>query len=107
MPPAASRASSTAPISCTASCRRSECLPPAPLRPPAPLLRQVGPVERHHRRLGRVGRVLVQHRASSALAVLRHTPTLGSGERPRNVRGPDRKSTRLNSSHGYISYSLF
>src|SRR2546422_7258318 len=23
------------------------------------------------------------------------------------VRGPDRKSTRLNSSHGYISYAVF
>src|SRR2546429_2849844 len=26
---------------------------------------------------------------------------------PRTRRGPDRKSTRLNSSHGYISYAVF
>src|SRR2546429_1292429 len=25
----------------------------------------------------------------------------------RNLSGPDRKSTRLNSSHGYISYAVF
>src|ERR1041385_9338451 len=33
------------------------------------------------------------------------------GHRPRRSRGPplqvDRKSTRLNSSHGYISYAVF
>src|SRR2546422_2104103 len=27
--------------------------------------------------------------------------------RPREVEGLDRKSTRLNSSHGYISYAVF
>src|SRR2546422_7510984 len=27
--------------------------------------------------------------------------------KPRIVRGRDRKSTRLNSSHGYISYAVF
>src|SRR2546422_6413969 len=27
--------------------------------------------------------------------------------RPRNPAGQDRKSTRLNSSHGYISYAVF
>src|SRR5687768_18068456 len=26
---------------------------------------------------------------------------------PRDFRGQDRKSTRLNSSHGYISYAVF
>src|SRR2546422_2240080 len=39
----------------------------------------------------------------------------GAGGRPlrpwlcvrREPRGPDRKSTRLNSSHGYISYAVF
>src|SRR3989449_8465173 len=31
---------------------------------------------------------------------------LGAGERPGEAR-PDRKSTRLNSSHGYISYAVF
>src|SRR6266550_6124650 len=28
-------------------------------------------------------------------------------QRPRIARAPDRKSTRLNSSHGYISYAVF
>src|SRR2546422_4834180 len=27
--------------------------------------------------------------------------------RPRRIRARDRKSTRLNSSHGYISYAVF
>src|SRR2546422_7938395 len=29
------------------------------------------------------------------------------GERSISMRCPDRKSTRLNSSHGYISYAVF
>src|SRR5205809_7434976 len=32
---------------------------------------------------------------------------LGRGERPRATGAADRKSTRLNSSHGYISYAVF
>src|SRR2546422_6631356 len=45
--------------------------------------------------------------------VLARDPRLRSGRRgrvPRVVRGgeaQDRKSTRLNSSHGYISYAVF
>src|SRR5687768_18167222 len=31
----------------------------------------------------------------------------GAGQRPRSVSRRDRKSTRLNSSHGYISYAVF
>src|SRR2546429_2767808 len=31
----------------------------------------------------------------------------GEKVRERNVHGLDRKSTRLNSSHGYISYAVF
>src|SRR2546429_3178359 len=31
----------------------------------------------------------------------------GGGHRRRRARGRDRKSTRLNSSHGYISYAVF
>src|SRR2546422_2816079 len=36
-------------------------------------------------------------------------PDPGSGAKspPPNGRGLDRKSTRLNSSHGYISYAVF
>jgi len=29
------------------------------------------------------------------------------GKTPKDTRTPDRKSTRLNSSHGYISYAVF
>src|SRR2546422_6688596 len=33
--------------------------------------------------------------------------TVGLAERPLNRAREDRKSTRLNSSHGYISYAVF
>src|SRR2546422_4378108 len=38
-----------------------------------------------------------------------HGITIVSGRAPRRAAGrwPDRKSTRLNSSHGYISYAVF
>src|SRR2546422_1612464 len=40
-----------------------------------------------------------------------HIPTADSPHEPYNsdppTSGPDRKSTRLNSSHGYISYAVF
>src|SRR5205809_5583423 len=35
-----------------------------------------------------------------------HRAGRGGGDRPGGLRG-DRKSTRLNSSHGYISYAVF
>src|SRR5205809_4155090 len=45
---------------------------------------------------------------------LRSQPTTACGSVPRRttccaalIRRPDRKSTRLNSSHGYISYAVF
>src|SRR6266436_8082723 len=41
-------------------------------------------------------------RSVSALALMIMTPAPTSRLRP-----PDRKSTRLNSSHGYISYAVF
>src|SRR2546422_8495259 len=36
-----------------------------------------------------------------------HHPLVGSRHRRRCGRTGDRKSTRLNSSHGYISYAVF
>src|SRR2546429_5485077 len=42
--------------------------------------------------------------ASSAVT---HRHASDSGEVRRGSRGRDRKSTRLNSSHGYISYAVF
>src|SRR2546422_4983990 len=47
-------------------------------------VRVVDVVRRDQRRIDRAGRLRVQH-----------------------VVGEDRKSTRLNSSHGYISYAVF
>src|SRR3989449_4917666 len=47
---------------------------------------------------------------SGAAAFGQHEPAGGAGERPRDAIGRemrDRKSTRLNSSHGYISYAVF
>src|SRR2546422_4562051 len=38
--------------------------------------------------------------------LLEATPTEGTGAMERAMTG-DRKSTRLNSSHGYISYAVF
>src|SRR5687768_18113772 len=34
-------------------------------------------------------------------------PHLDTWAKPTEIRGLDRKSTRLNSSHGYISYAVF
>src|SRR5207248_9938579 len=42
------------------------------------------------------------HRAADVEALERHL-----GHRPLEARGPDRKSTRLNSSHRTISYAVF
>src|SRR2546429_5979469 len=36
-----------------------------------------------------------------------HAACVGHVDRVRRSVGPDRKSTRLNSSHGYISYAVF
>src|SRR5712675_283574 len=49
---------------------------------------------------------LLEHRRKPPLT-LSLSPLAGSGnaaDAMRNIRRPDRKSTRLNSSHGYISY---
>src|SRR2546422_8406476 len=51
-----------------------------------------------------LGDVVVNIRAN------RHRPTDTRGHEPGLLRHPperDRKSTRLNSSHGYISYAVF
>src|SRR2546422_3306320 len=45
----------------------------------------------------------IGHTVAIAVAVV----ILGAGGRGRVVARPDRKSTRLKSSHGYISYALF
>src|SRR2546429_7199879 len=42
------------------------------------------------------------------LGLLAHLPRRpGPGQHAGGERTPDRKSTRLNSSHGYISYAVF
>src|SRR2546422_5887525 len=50
----------------------------------------------HWRSRGTPGVTCFDGRGSAASPVQQNTPTL-----------PDRKSTRLNSSHGYISYAVF
>src|SRR5205809_2888901 len=61
-----------------------------------PLLRQVQRgVQAHHRAGGR------------QLDRDRHLAVADRPDRPRVLGGEDRKSTRLNSSHGYISYAVF
>src|SRR3990172_387262 len=59
--------------------------PRSPLFPYTPLFRSVS-----HRSVGPTPRADLEHPAVCVLGVLR-----------------DRKSTRLNSSHGYISYAVF
>src|SRR5205809_1544309 len=54
------------------------------------------------RGLGRGGRERLVHRQP----VLRLTAS-HAGDHRFGGDGPDRKSTRLNSSHGYISYAVF
>src|SRR3989449_3388190 len=47
--------------------------------------------------------VLLTGESGTGKEVLAHLIHRGS----RRAEGPDRKSTRLNSSHGYISYAVF
>src|SRR5687768_17783703 len=49
-------------------------------------------------------------RTCTCSSALRKAAALGLSDRRRSwcrLRGRDRKSTRLNSSHGYISYAVF
>src|SRR2546429_5874581 len=48
-----------------------------------------------------------RHRAVESLVVVRRFPVRGSAAFPHERPVVDRKSTRLNSSHGYISYAVF
>src|SRR2546429_5606347 len=54
----------------------------------------------------RFGDVAVESRTERPLAVARHGMR-GEGDHLPRVVALDRKSTRLNSSHGYISYAVF
>src|SRR2546429_5898130 len=69
--------------------------PRSTLFPYTTLFRSLG---RQHDEQQEVGRRLVH-----AHALLRH----GRRQARRGARQADRKSTRLNSSHGYISYAVF
>src|SRR5687768_18267673 len=62
------------------------------------------------RRGGRVSsfHLARRHRPSSAFGTFSPKKAGGEGSRFEVLsRDPDRKSTRLNSSHGYISYAVF
>src|SRR5687768_18169454 len=49
--------------------------------------------------------VLARNKARNQLQL--GSSGLGAGAKPEEARAVDRKSTRLNSSHGYISYAVF
>src|SRR3989449_7903552 len=85
------------------------------------VLRRRARGERQRRGLhgGRRGSASLEHRARRC-AVRRHegederdeeedtgAPPGDPGEQGRRLPATDRKSTRLNSSHGYISYAVF
>src|SRR2546429_7255502 len=55
--------------------------------------------------LGKVSDVLLQGFRRAVIASQDQADALG--QRGKALRGIDRKSTRLNSSHGYISYAVF
>src|SRR5687768_18355807 len=84
--------------------------------PLAPLL-QLAVQERHHLVVRRsvaqqrrhrlpAGRTFVEH-ADIEVSVQREGQRSWDGRRTHEQRVRDRKSTRLNSSHGYISYAVF
>src|SRR5205809_6158553 len=54
--------------------------------------------------------ILIDHAKTVSIAILSNAHGPGSFldcSNQGNSRGQDRKSTRLNSSHGYISYAVF
>src|SRR5687768_17903812 len=61
-------------------------------------LHRAGPDER--RWVARVGR-------AHAIAIAEDEAGIGDAAGAAGSTSPDRKSTRLNSSHGYISYAVF
>src|SRR5256884_380303 len=93
--------------------------PKSPLFPSTPLFRSLdgSGLPRRHRWLRRTARGKPRHldhlrhacrlpRAAPPRARPQHRDLAGRGAPGRSVRR-DRKSTRLNSSHGYISYAVF
>src|SRR2546429_4299504 len=73
--------------------------PRSTLFPYTTLFRSAGPRSAFKRKSS----CAVSSRASSHVASRNGSYQDGGGA----TRAPDRKSTRLNSSHGYISYALF
>src|SRR2546429_4574793 len=76
-------------------------------RPPRSTLFPYTTLFRSHQR---VGRAQSAHVVRDARLVLRHVVIVAPLLRPHHrieFLGVDRKSTRLNSSHGYISYAVF
>src|SRR5207247_7503912 len=83
--------------------RRSSDLAGAPVAQDGELVLDQG-VSQH----GEIGEVGVRH-AREATSHYATTPRSGTTDRPGALRcgRPDRKSTRLNSSHEWISYAVF
>src|SRR2546422_3821353 len=82
--------------------------PPATERPQRLAPRRLAHVLDHHLRAPSVGQRenLLRHRAGRVVQRDVGAELLGCTTRPARCRR-DRKSTRLNSSHGYISYAVF
>src|SRR5205809_5562138 len=77
-------------------------------RPPRPTLFPYTTLFRSHRGLS----ALFMHRATRApipwhIRCRHHAVGSRAPDRADDDKGSDRKSTRLNSSHGYISYAVF
>src|SRR2546422_7964450 len=82
-------------------------------RPPRSTLFPYTTLFRSSLRLRKENNEVIEQRVGKAAAILNLVPYLGryprelsGGQRQRVAMG-DRKSTRLNSSHGYISYAVF
>src|SRR5690606_42128648 len=74
----------------------------SPLCPPRPRLRSLGRAP-----VGRPAESAAQERWRQRVAVLRDSRPVPAGFPGSARRRPDRKSTRLNSSHVKISYAVF
>ena len=53
------------------------------------------------------GRITYTHRKSILTRLSVYVSAIRLGQTAKSATSPDRKSTRLNSSHGYIPYSVF
>src|SRR2546422_8082058 len=70
----------------------------------SPRARQVGPLHEHS---GIRERAAQAEPGKANVALMAHHPFHGGPDDGKHDRQRDRKTTRLNSSHGYIPYAVF